>query len=263
MSVYELSTGYVIVLAMSTIRITAAFLVTPLFTDELVPPLIKSSIFIALSVIVTFVHPPIDVAAFSGVQWVALFGKEVFIGIAIGFFFGLFLWAFESAGMFIDTQIGASMAMVYDPISGHQVTLYGELIGRWVHYLFVSAGGLLFYTMAILESYVTWPIDRLLPDFSRASVLFFEAEFAHLAKLIVLIAAPVIVIILIIDMSLGLINRFAKRLDILFVSMALKNMVGLLVVMIMIPMMANVLFEQLDAHHIELQDILNKVLSRD
>ncbi len=258
---YDLSSSYVLILAMSTLRIAVAFLITPLFTDELVPPLIKSSVFITLALIVTVVHPVIDVESFSGSQWILLFAKEAFIGLVIGFFFGLFLWAFESAGIIIDTQIGASMAMVYDPISGHQVTLYGEFIGRWIHYLFIVSGGLLFLTIAILESYVIWPLDQTLPSFERVSLSLFTEEFGFLFKLMVMVSAPVLVVIFIVDISLGLINRFAKRLDIVFISMAIKNLAGLLMVLLMIPILAVLLLEQIDLHNQQLPGVLKRVLS--
>lgn len=259
-TIYDLGAGYLIVLAMSALRLAVAFLITPLFTDELVPPLIKTSFFVSLGSIVTIVHPPIDLEILSGSQWILFFAKEAFIGLAIGFFFGIFLWAFESAGVIVDTQIGASMSMVYDPITGHETTLYGELLSRWIHYLFVAAGGLLFLTMAILESYVIWPLDQPLPDFQRASITFFEEEFGRFASLILMIAAPVIIVVFMVDASLGLINRFAKRLDIVFISLALKNLVGLMMVMIMIPIMAEVLFRQLDIHNGMLWDTINKIL---
>ncbi len=259
-TIFDLGIGYIIVLAMSSLRIAVAFLITPLFTDELVPPLIKTSLFVALGIIVTTVHPTIDVESFSSLQWIMLFAKEAFIGLAVGFFFGIFLWAFESAGVIVDTQIGAAMSMVYDPITGHETTLYGELISRWIHFLFVAAGGLLFLTMAVLESYVIWPMDQFIPDFQRASVVFFQEEFGRFASLILMIAAPIIIVVFMVDASLGLINRFAKRLDIVFISMAIKNLVGLLMVLIMIPIMANVLFRQLDIHNEALWDTLNQIL---
>jgi len=259
-TIFDIGVGYIVVLAMSTLRITVAFLITPLFTDELVPPLIKTSLFIALGIIVTTVHPPIDIETLTGVEWLMLFGKEAFVGLAVGFFFGIFLWAFESAGVIIDTQIGASMSMVYDPITGHETTLYGELISRWIHYLFVAAGGLLFLTMAILESYVIWPMDQALPDFKQASFILFEEEFGRFVSLILMIASPVVIVVFVVDASLGLINRFAKRLDIVFISMALKNLVGLMMVMIMIPIMADVLFRQLDVHNAGLWATLNSIM---
>jgi len=223
-TIFDIGISYIIVLAMSSLRIAVAFLITPLFTDELVPPLVKTSLFVALGIIVTAVHPAVDIESYSALEWILLFAKEAFIGLAIGFFFGIFLWAFESAGVIVDTQIGAAMSMVYDPITGHETTLYGEFISRWIHFLFVAAGGLLFLTMAILESYVIWPMDQHIPDFQRASVVFFQEEFGRFASLILMIAAPVIVVVFMVDASLGLINRFAKRLDIVFISMAIKNL---------------------------------------
>ena len=75
-----------------------------------------------------------------------------------------------------------------------------------------------------------------------------------------MIASPVIIVVFVVDASLGLINRFAKRLDIVFISMALKNLVGLMMVMIMIPIMADVFFRQLDIHNEALWPTLNKIL---
>ena len=161
-------------------------------------------------------QPSIEVAEFSTARWLNLFAKEAFIGITIGVFFGVYLWAFETAGVLIDTQIGSSMAMVFDPLSGHEVTLFGEFFSLWINFLFLAVGGLLLLVGAILQSYVAFPINMPLGDLTAASLALFESEFSRFVTLSLMIASPIIIVIFAIDLAMGLINRYAQQLNVLF-----------------------------------------------
>lgn len=250
----------VLLLGLSTLRLAVALLVIPVFSDEIIPPLIRNSLFITLAIVVVYLQPGADINSLNVSGWLGLIGKEIFVGLVIGFFFGLFLWAFEAAGTIIDTQIGASMATVYDPISGHDVTLIGDFLGRWVNFVFLASGGLLFLVVAVLDSYIIWPVFESLPDLKIASILFFENEFSRFVKLVLMIASPIVVVIFIVDMAMGMINRFAKRLDILFISLAVKGLVALLMLIILIPTMIDLLLIQLDLHKNGLDDFTRKIL---
>ena len=250
----------IIILATSTIRLAVALLIMPVFSDEIIPPLVRNSLFVTLAIVVVYLQSDFDVDALTTAGWLSLFAKEIFIGVVIGFFFGLFLWAFEAAGTIIDTQIGASMAMVYDPISGHEVTLYGDFLGRWVNFVFIASGGLLFLVLSIFESYSLWPVAAPIPDLKQASVLFLQSEFSRFIKLLLMIASPIMVVIFIIDMSMGMINRFAKRLDILFITLALKGLAALLMLIVMIPTIIEILLNQLDLHKNGLDAVTQKII---
>jgi len=257
---YELMSDKVLLLGLSTMRLAVALLVIPVFSDEIIPPLIRNSIFITLAMVVVYLQPGASIDALDVSGWMGLVGKEIFVGLVIGFFFGLFLWAFEAAGTIVDTQIGASMATVYDPISGHDVTLFGDFLGRWVNFVFLASGGLLFLVVAVLDSYIIWPVLEPMPDLKAATLLFFENEFSRFVRLVLMIAAPIIVVIFLIDMSMGMINRFAKRLDILFISLAIKGLVALLMLIILIPTMIDVLLIQLELHKNGLDEFTSKIL---
>jgi type III secretion protein T len=260
LELYNQLADKVLVLASSTIRIAVAFLIMPIFSDEIVPALIRNSLFIALAIIVVYLQSDFDVDTLTTGGWIGLFAKEIFVGVVIGFFFGLFLWAFEAAGTIIDTQIGASMAMVYDPLSGHEVTLYGDFLGRWVNFVFIAAGGLLFLVLAIFESYVIWPVSEPIPDLKQASVALVQDQFGKFVKLILLIASPIMVVIFMIDLSMGMINRFAKRMDILFISLAIKGLAALLMLIVMVPVMVELLLTQLDLHKNGLEEVTSKII---
>lgn len=241
-------------------RLVVAFMLLPLFSNELIPELVRNSLFLALSVVVFSLHSNVEISGLDGFQWTAIYAKEAFIGLAIGVFFGIFLWTFESAGVLIDTQIGSSMGMVSDPISGNEVTLFGEFIGRWINYIFLASGGLLFLTLAVIESYILWPLNAVLPDIKLASLTLFESEFSRFMVLSLMIAAPVIVVIFVIDMAMGLINRFAQRLNVLFLSMSLKALASLLILMLVIPVLMQLLIRELEAHRMAVQPYLNSLL---
>jgi len=132
LTAYDTLSSQVLLLALSATRIAVAFLLLPLFSNELIPALVRNSIFITLALIAIIVQPVVDVEALGTADWIALFAKEVFIGLVIGVFFGVYLWAFEAAGVLIDTQVGSSIAQIFDPLSGEsvgQLSFYGC---RWV-----------------------------------------------------------------------------------------------------------------------------------
>lgn len=258
---YDVLTSQVLLLGLSSTRIAVAFLMLPLFSNELIPALVRNSIFLTLALIAVVAQPAVDIEAWSSATWISLFAKEVFIGIVVGVFFGVYLWAFEAAGVLIDTQVGSSMAMIFDPLSGHEVTLFGEFLSLWVNYLFMAAGGLLLLNGAVLESFVMFPISEPLNSLHMASVRLFEAEYASFFTLMLMLASPIVVVIFTIDMCMGLINRYAQQLNVLFLSMSLKALAALLVLLIMMPYLVDLLRENIARHSYGVERYLNQILS--
>ncbi|MBX2884933.1 MAG: type III secretion system export apparatus subunit SctT [Granulosicoccus sp.] len=257
---YDVLSSQVLLLALSATRIAVAFLMLPLFSNELIPALVRNSIFLTLALIAVVVQPAIDVQVLDSAAWISLFAKEVMIGIVVGVFFGVYLWAFEAAGVLIDTQIGSSMAMIFDPLSGHEVTLFGEFLSLWVNYLFMAAGGLLLLNGAVLESYVLFPLNEPLDGLRMASVRLFEAEYSSFFTLMLMLASPIVVVIFAIDVCMGLINRYAQQLNVLFLSMSLKALAALLVLIILMPFLVDLLRDNIASHSNGIERYLNVIL---
>jgi len=234
-------------------------MVLPLFSNESVPALVRNSVFVTLAVIAIVVQPAVDVAAFSTGQWISLFAKEAFVGIAIGVFFGVYLWAFEAAGVLIDTQVGSSMAMIFDPLSGHEVTLFGEFFSLWINYLFLALGGLLLLVAAVLNSYVALPLAAPVTELNTASMSLFESEFGRFVTFSLMIASPFIVVIFAIDLSMGLINRYAQQLNVLFLSMSLKALAAMLMLIVMLPFLIDVLVNEIASHSGAVDNYLRRI----
>ncbi len=235
-------------LAIGMTRLATAFALLPLFSSNLIPPLIRNSIFVCLGLVVLTVHAPVDESIWSGSGLLRVFVVEAFLGIALGVFFGIFLWAFDAAGEVIDTAIGTSMAMIHDPISGNEVTLFGEFLGRWANFLFMASGGLLLITSVVLQSFASWPIGEPLPQLDAASVTQFQDQFTAFFSLTLMLAAPLLVVIFLIDMSMGLVNRFAQQMNVLFLSISIKSILSLGILAILLPVITDVFIDELQLH---------------
>jgi len=240
--------GQVLLVAVGMTRLATAFLLLPLFSSNLIPALIRNSIFVSLTLVVLVAHDAVDIDVMSGTQLLRVFVVEVLLGAALGLFFGLFLWAFEAAGEVIDTAIGTSMAMIHDPISGNEVTLFGEFLGRWANYLFMASGGMVLITGTVLQSFALWPIGVPLPEFDIASVQIFEAEFTDFFSLMLMLAAPLLLIIFLVDISMGLVNRFAQQLNVLFLSISVKSVLSLIILAMLLPSLSQVFINELQSH---------------
>jgi type III secretion protein T len=249
-----------IAVGFSTIRLAVAFLVMPLFSNEVMPALVRNSIFAILGFVIVAAVQPYDLLQSVSLGGLALIvAKEVFLGIAIGVLFGIFLWAFEAAGELMDTQTGMSQAQILDPLSGHEVTLLSDFFGRFAHLAFLSLGGLLLLTSIILKSFAIWPIETVLPRLERDGVMVFALTFNDLFTLTLLLAAPALAVIFLIDMGMGLINRFAERLNVFFLSNSIKSFVAVGLVLLMMPLMIQSLLRMLDTNAAETLDMVRSL----
>lgn len=259
---FSLLADNLIVLSLSAMRVSIAFLLLPLFTKEGVPAMVRNSMFMALALLSILVQPSAEVEQFSTAMWISLFAKEALIGVVIGFYFGLFLWAFEAAGVIIDMQVGASFALFFDPVVGNEVTLVGAFLSRWASFIFLASGGLLLMTGVLLESFAIWPLVKPITGLKMASVALFEAELSRFMNLAVRIAGPIMAVIFIIDISMGLINRFAQQFNVFFLSMSIKSMATIVLLIILLPFLVDLLVNEMQTQTAAMPAYLRSILER-
>lgn len=245
-----------ILVAVSTTRVATTFLLMPLLSPQTVPAMVRNSIFLVFGLAVLTMQPQVAQMTLPTVQWILLFGKEALVGVVIGFFFATMLWAFEAAGQIIDTKVGATMAQVVDPLSGHQTSLNGEFLGRLANFVFMFSGGLLLLVGTILDSFVIWPIGSLTPVLTMSSLSLFEGEFTRLMTLAVLFASPVLVVLFVTDGALGLVNRYAPQLNVFSLSLSIKAWLATLIILIMITGLVQTLLNEIMGRHDTVLEVL-------
>jgi len=234
-----------LLLGLSITRVAVAFLLVPLFTAELIPALVRNAMFLGIAVLALALQP--SATPFVPDTWalITMFAKEAFIGCSIGFFFAGVMWAFEAAGQLIDTKVGTSMAQVSDPLSGQQVTLNGALFGRLASWVFMSGGGFMLMIGTILQSYALWPVRAAAPALIPGGARYFETEFGRIMLLTLLLAAPALILLHVVEGVLGLINRFAQQLNVFSLSQSIKAVAAAWIIWIQITVMVKFLQDDL------------------
>lgn len=167
--------------------------------------------------------------------WLVLYlAKEVFIGLLIGSITSIPFMIAQNAGMLIDHQRGGSSLMINDPTLQNQTSPLGTLFNLVLIYLFFLIDGPILVIDAISQSYDMLPPDKLL------NVNFFNLDnkFVHdleklLGKVMIVstqLAAPALIMILMTDFFLGIANRLAPQVQITFLGLPLKSLLGLAII---------------------------------
>lgn len=223
MNPYQDFMQFLTVMAIAMARVVSCFSVVPFLGGNMLPQYIRNTLVFAIFLSVyPYVAPtapetlPLTTAAL-------LMAKEVFIGLLMGFMVGIIFWSAEITGFLIDNQRGASMANVLDPLYGHNTSPLGTLLLQLVTVLFFATGGFLVFLEGVFESYRFWPVYDFFPSMDLGIAPFFLEKADQLMRMGLLLASPFLIGIFLIDLSLGLINRFVPQFNVFFLSMPVKS----------------------------------------
>jgi type III secretion protein T len=225
-------------------RIGAAVSVAPLFPAILFPRLLRGSIAISLAL---YLYPHMAAhmpAATTPLLWLALLGKECLIGGLIGFAVGTLVWVLESVGGAIDFQVGFSNAQVFDPFGGHASGPVGRFMTSLAMTLLVAAGGLQVLASLLFESFQLWPTLSFYPSAGQLGALA-SSSAQSFAELVVQLATPAILLLALIDLGFGLVNRVVPQLNVFFFTMPIKGTLAALMIALYLSHLSDVLAERL------------------
>ena len=242
-------------------RIIGAFVMLPLITQSNMPPMVRNSFLVSLAIValpVAMTASPGAVAA--TLQWPMMVLKELFVGVAIGFCFGIVFWAISAAGSVIDSQVGMSMAQIFDPVQGHQTSLHGEFLSQLAAWLFMASGAFLVFLDLLMTSYTVWPVMSFFPDIRMSGMALFVGQFSYLMTAMLLLAAPAMVILLVIDMSFGLVNRYAPQLNVFALTLPIKAWLATGIILMMLGVFIEVLVGRLGDSR-ALVEVLNRIFA--
>lgn len=221
-------------------RIGAALLVLPLLAPDTVPPGVRNALIVALALCTApLVAPGAGGVAIAGAALLPFVLKEALIGAVIGFAFGIAFWALGMAGELIDQKIGATAAQATDPSSGNTGGTTGTLLTRLGTVLFVALGGVPVFFGLVFDSYRVWPMQSFWPALDVQASAFHIQRGADLLRIALLVAAPVWGVLLLAELGFGLINRYAKQLNVFAMSMAVKGWLAVAVLLLMLGTIAD------------------------
>lgn len=165
-------------------------------------------------------HIPTDILGFI---W--LLTGEILVGILMGLALMILLFALELAGRIIGFQMAFSMANAMDATFGTNTNILSVLMLMVGTMIIITTGGDHYLIISLSKSFqVLHPgtfssTQPLLDILSKLMSYAFDLGFR--------LAAPAIILLLAIDLTLGLIGKTAQKMQIFFVGLPLKIGVGL------------------------------------
>lgn len=227
-------------------RIIGAFIMLPLLTPENMPAMVRNSFLVSLAIValpVAMAGAPIEMM--GAFRWGPMVLKELFLGISIGLCFGIVFWALGAAGSVIDTQVGLGMAQVFDPVQGHQTSLHGQFLSQLAAFLFMASGAFLVFLDLLLSSYTLWPVTSYFPNMHIGGMHLFIGQFSFLMTALLVLAAPAMVVLLLVDLSFGLVNRYAPQLNVFALTLPIKAWLATAIIMLMLGVYVEIVIERL------------------
>lgn len=213
-------------------RLLPVLVLTPFLGAQNVPGTIRMMFGVALTSIflpqnLMHIHENIPPNMF----FIGLFLKELLIGTVLGFLATLPFLIAQMAGSLIDFQRGASSLQVTDPTTKTQTGAIGILYNYVLIAIFFSLGGPFYFFNGIATSYEVIPVDGVLSQaFFDMNTPFWKLIFGlgqQAFNLCIQLSAPSLIGILLMDMFLGIANRMAPQVQIVFLGIPIKSWVGI------------------------------------
>lgn len=218
-------------------RMLPIIALSPFFGSRVLPHPVKVAFALCLFALclpklLVVTQTPLDFS-FMGVLFMI---KEVFVGFCIGLIVSVPFVIVQNAGLIIDHQRGGASLMVNDPTIQNQSSPLGTLFNQVLIFLFFVVDAPFAVIDLIWTSYEVIPPDKFInPHFFNAHTDFWQLQIKLLNKVMVTsiqLATPALLIMLMTDLFLGIANRLAPQVQITFLGMALKSLLGIAIVCI-------------------------------
>jgi len=230
--------GFMLVLT----RLSAFFLVAPLFSAEAIPYQIKISIVVIIAVFFAALSPsPIDFSEVTELQALLMLVNETIYGFAMGFICILIFSSVKLAGNIIENEMGLSMSEVFDPLTGQSAESLSILLDMLFVLFFLNANGHHILLLIISKSYQAFPAGTIasIPAIIEGAVK--AGSIMLIAGL--RLAAPMLAAFILLLVVLAVFARLIPDMDILFISMPLRVGLGLLMLGAFLPFISQFVSE--------------------
>jgi flagellar biosynthetic protein FliR len=210
------------------LRISALMITAPIFSLSAFNTRMRILVALVLAWLVypLYTWPVIDPTSAQGLLEVF---NQIMIGATMGLILQIVVAAVVVAGQSIAAAMGLSMANMIDPNMGN-VPVISQLLIVMSTLIFVGFGGHAILLGLILESFNTLPIGT---DILNQAVYGRVLQWSSMMFLgAVLMALPVMVSLLFINVGLGIVTRAAPSLNIFAVGFPAMIMAGLVILII-------------------------------
>lgn len=220
------------------LRMTGAVLFHPLLGRSNIPASVRAAFVFVMSLAV-FVwnqgrldHTPVGVLDFA-----VMAVKELFVGFCLGFGVELAFMVIQFAGTVIDFSMGLSMAQMYDPQTGTQMSVSTYVYYAMYVLLFFAENGHVRFLQLVFQTYADIPAGGVV--IAEGLPLFALRYFVTCIVMGLQLAIPIVGIELMSEIAIGFLMRVVPQINIFVVSFQIKLIIGLAMILLLFAPMAD------------------------
>lgn len=245
---YEVALNYWEVFLLIVVRIASFVYTAPFFNMANTPQRTKLGLTFFISVIIFTLIPERTVEYNSIIEYATMVVKESVVGLLLGFSCNICVHTITFAGHVMDTNIGLSMASMYDPTLKEQTSISGTLYYYTTFLMLMISGLHHFLISAIVDTYTIIPVNGMGVNMSLyTSMLTLVADYFIIGFRI---ALPIFVSVMVVNCVLGILTKVASQLNMFAVGIQIKIIVGFIVMYLtisLLPHVANFIYQNMRA----------------
>lgn len=219
------------------LRLAALFFMTPLFAGFKGPASVLVILSLALAGLLAAAWPQPARSLSLGSLFVGGLG-EVFLGMVLAFGVHAAFAAFGLAGTLVDLQIGFGAGASFDPVTQRNSPVLAAAFSALAVVAFFAMDAHHALLRGLAFSVHQVPPGTLPAGLSASAVV---RQFGAVFTLALALVAPVFVVLLLLEAGLAVISRVLPQMNVFFVGMPVKIMLGLAMVALSTPLLPSLM----------------------
>ncbi len=237
------------------LRVSSMLVSIPVFGVHVVPVKLRIVLSILITILIMPLIPAIKpVAEIFSLQGFLVVVQQVVLGITSGFILQLVFAAVIFAGQSIAYGMGLGFASMIDPQNGQQVPVIAQLYSVTTTLTFLMLDGHLILIKMLADSFVSLPISS--DGFDKHDLWSIVVWSGHIFSDGLLLAMPVVMSLLLVNVTFGVASRAAPQLQIFSVGFPITLMLGMFLMWLTLPNLLDEFSELLNQAFQLIKDIM-------
>jgi flagellar biosynthesis protein FliR len=184
----------------------------------------------ALGAVLIPVLEPLIITPLDRSSAASALSMEVLTGAILGWSAALIVAGARLGGELVAAQAGLSTASLLDPETGEEISVIGRLYGWIALAVFLALDGPLSLVGALVDSYKTIPVGRLLISQQTVDLAF--AQIGRALELSLRVAAPTALALTSAGIVLGWLSRAAPSLPLAALALPIRSVLGVVLILL-------------------------------
>lgn len=215
------------------VRIAAMVMAAPIFNTRQIPVRFRLLLAVLITLLVQPVLPPSPVVPVFSVDAVMIAAQQVAIGAALGFLMQMVFNALIFGGQVMAYSMGLGFANMMDPANGVNVPVIAQFWLILAMLAFLMMNGHLVLISAIVDTFTVLPVA--VDGLTRAGLWELVSWASRMFAAGVLMALPVIISLLLVNVGMGVVSRAAPQLNIFAIGFPITLLLGFVLIWVTLP----------------------------